>query len=49
MLPLHYPAFVFFCNLPQYIRDPYKRYLENKMREIYDFSGVPIEIYFRQK
>lgn len=48
-LPLNYPSFVFFCNLPQYVRDPYKRYVENKMREIFDFSGVPIQLYFRQK
>jgi GTP-binding protein len=43
------PMFAFFCNLPQYIREPYKRFLENKIRENFDFSGVPIQIYFRQK
>ena len=48
-LPLHYPAFAFFCNLPQYVKEPYKRFLENKIRENYNFSGVPIEIYIRQK
>jgi len=48
-LPTPTPQFAFFANLPQYIRDPYKRFLENKMREIYDFKGVPITIYFRQK
>ena len=48
-LPLHFPAFAFFCNLPQYLKEPYKRFLENKIRENYDFSGVPIEIYIRQK
>lgn len=48
-LPTPTPQFVFFCNLPQYVRDPYKRFVENKLREIYDFSGVPITIYFRQK
>jgi GTP-binding protein len=48
-LPTHTPQFAFFANLPQYIRDPYRRYLENKLREIYDFKGVPITIYFRQK
>ncbi len=48
-LPTHTPQFVFFANLPQYIRDPYKRFIENKLREIYDFSGVPIVIYFRKK
>ena len=48
-LPTAFPAFAFFCNLPQYIREPYKRFIENKMREKFNFSGVPIEIYFRQK
>ena len=48
-LPTATPQFAFFCNLPQYVRDPYKRFLENKLRTIYDFSGVPITIYFRQK
>ncbi len=48
-LPTPTPQFVFFANLPQYIRDPYKRFLENKMREIYNFNGVPITIYFRKK
>jgi GTPase len=44
-LPVHTPAFVFFCNLPQYIRDPYKRYLENRLRETYDFTGVPLQLF----
>lgn len=48
-LPTPTPQFVFFCNLPQYVKEPYKRFLENKMREIYNFAGVPIDIYFRQK
>lgn len=48
-LPTPTPQFVFFANLPQYVKDPYKRYIENKLREIYDFNGVPIDIYFRQK
>ncbi len=48
-LPTPTPQFVFFCNLPQYIRDPYKRFVENKLRELYDFNGVPIVIYFRKK
>jgi len=48
-LPTPTPQFVFFCNLPQYVRDPYKRYVENKLREIFDFKGVPIVIYFRKK
>ncbi len=48
-LPTHTPQFAFFANLPQYIRDPYRRYLENQLRERYNFNGVPISIYFRQK
>ncbi|MDR0230171.1 MAG: ribosome biogenesis GTPase Der [Flavobacteriaceae bacterium] len=48
-LPTPTPQFVFFANLPQYVKDPYKRFIENKLREMYDFSGVPIDIYFRQK
>ncbi len=48
-LPGRSPKFAFFCNLPQYVSDSYKRYLENKMREEYDFTGVPITIYFRKK
>lgn len=48
-LPVAFPAFAFFCNLPQYIRDPYRRFIENKLREQFDFSGVPIEVFFRQK
>lgn len=43
------PTFVFFCNLPQYIRDPYKRYLENKLRDHYNLSGVPVILLFREK
>lgn len=43
------PMFAFFCNLPQYIKEPYKRFIENKLREHFDFEGVPIEVYFRQK
>ena len=43
------PTFAFFVNLPQYIRDPYRRFLENKLRAQWDFSGVPIQIFFRQK
>jgi GTP-binding protein len=41
--------FAFFCNLPHYIKDPYKRFIENKLREHFDFEGVPIQIFFRQK
>lgn len=48
-LPTPTPQFVFFCNLPQYVKDPYKRYIENKLRENFDFAGVPIDVYFRQK
>jgi len=48
-LPTYTPQFAFFANLPQYIRDPYRRYLENQLRERYNFNGVPIIIYFRQK
>ena len=43
------PTFVFFCNLPQWIKDPYKRYLENQIRERWNFAGTPINLYFRQK
>lgn len=48
-LPNPTPVFAFFANLPQYIKDPYKRFLENKLRENFNFSGVPIDIYFRKK
>ncbi len=48
-LPTHAPAFAFFCNLPQYIPDSYKRFLENKIRENYNFKGIPIRIFFRKK
>ena len=43
------PTFVFFCNLPQWVKDPYKRYLENKIRENWNFSGTPINIFMREK
>ena len=48
-LPTQTPSFAFFANLPQYVREPYKRFLENKLRENYDFKGVPIQIYIREK
>ncbi len=48
-LPVEVPTFVFFANLPQYIKEPYKRYIENQLRQEFDFSGVPIRIYFRKK
>ena len=48
-LPTQTPQFAFFVNLPQYIKEPYRRFLENKLREQWDFSGVPVAIHFRQK
>ncbi|MCX2837280.1 ribosome biogenesis GTPase Der [Salinimicrobium profundisediminis] len=48
-LPTPQPQFAFFCNLPQYVKDPYKRFLENKLREKFDFNGVPVSVYFRKK
>lgn len=48
-LPTHTPAFAFFANLPQYVKDPYKRFLENKLREHFNFKGVPIQVYIRKK
>jgi len=48
-LPLFYPAFAFFCNHPKLVPESYKNFLENQMRERFDFSGVPISIYFREK
>jgi GTP-binding protein len=48
-LNTYYPSFAFFCNLPQYVKDPYKRYLENKLREKFNFRGSPIMIYMRKK
>jgi len=43
------PSFIFYANLPQYVKEPYKRFLENKLREQWDFSGTPINIFIRQK
>jgi GTP-binding protein len=48
-LPTKTPSFAFFCNLPQYVKEPYKRYLENKLREYFNFTGVPVRIFFRKK
>ena len=48
-LPTHAPTFAFFCSHPKYIKDAYKRYIENRMREEFDFRGVPIQLYFREK
>lgn len=48
-LPTRFPAFVFFCNLPQYIKEPYKRFLENQLRRNFNLNGCPVQIYCRQK
>ena len=48
-LPTKFPAFAFFCNLPQYVKDPYKRFLENQLREQFDFTGCPVQVFLRQK
>jgi GTP-binding protein len=48
-LPTKNPTFAFFCNLPQYIKEPYKRFLEHKLRMHFDFTGVPIRLFFRKK
>lgn len=48
-LPTHAPTFAFYCNLPQYVKEPYKRYLENRLRENFHFSGVPLQLFFREK
>ena len=48
-LPTFYPTFALFCNLPQYIREPYRRYIENRLRKDFNFSGVPIKVFFRKK
>lgn len=48
-LPGHYPQFAFFCNLPQYVKDPYKRFIENQLRSQFDFEGVPITVFMRKK
>ncbi len=48
-LPSHVPAFAFFCSNPKYVKESYRRFLENKMREKWNFSGVPIKLFFRQK
>jgi GTP-binding protein len=48
-LPTHSPAFAIFCNLPQYVPESYKRFLENRIREHFDFEGVPVKIFFRKK
>ncbi len=48
-LPTQTPSFALFANLPQYIKEPYRRYIENQIRDKFNFTGVPIQIYFRQK
>ncbi|MCB0462520.1 MAG: ribosome biogenesis GTPase Der [Flavobacteriaceae bacterium] len=48
-LPTPQPQFAFFCNLPQYVKEPYKRFLENKLREHFNFTGVPVSVYMRKK
>ncbi len=48
-LPTYAPTFAFYANLPQYVKEPYKRYLENKIRKTWDFTGVPIQIFMRKK
>lgn len=48
-LPTHAPSFAFYCNLPQYVKESYKRFLENKIRENWKFTGVPIQIFMRKK
>ena len=48
-LPTPHPCFAFFCNLPQYVREPYRRFVENKLRDNFDYTGVPVTVYFRKK
>lgn len=48
-LPTRFPAFAFFCNLPQYVKEPYKRFVENQLRRSFNLSGCPVQVYFRQK
>jgi GTP-binding protein len=48
-LPTPYPSFVFFCNNPKYLNESYKNYLENQLREKFDFKGVPVKLFFREK
>ena len=48
-LPTPHPQFAFFCSLPQYVKEPYKRFLENKLRERFQFNGIPIQLFFRKK
>jgi GTPase len=48
-LPTYTPSFAFFCNLPQYVREPYRRFIENRLREKFEFTGVPLKVFFRKK
>ena len=48
-LPTDLPQFVFFANLPKYIKDPYRRFVENKLHKKFNFEGVPLDIFFREK
>ncbi len=48
-LPTRFPAFAFFCNLPQYVKEPYRRFVENRLRANFNLTGCPVQIYFRQK
>jgi GTP-binding protein len=48
-VPTPSPTFIFFCNLPQYVPEAYQRFLENRLRDHFDFTGVPITVFFRQK
>lgn len=48
-LPTHAPSFALFCNYPEHVKEPYKRYIENRLREHFDFTGVPIQVFFRKK
>ena len=48
-LPSPTPSFALFANLPQYVKEPYRRYIENQIREHFNFSGVPIQVFFRKK
>jgi GTP-binding protein len=48
-LPTPFPSFAFFCNLPQYVKEPYKRFIENQLRKNFDFTGVPVTVFFRKK
>ena len=43
------PTFIFFCNLPQWVKEPYRRFLENKIRENWDFKGTPLQVFMREK